>query len=321
MRKILEIIIPCIVLIFACHSPKTETKTQKAEKLKTTTIDIQRDWGEIQEDGKLKALVAYSGTSYFLYRGQPMGYEYDLLVRLADYLGLELEIHVSKNIDSLLSELKKGKVDIVAHGLAITSARKKNVTFTNYLYLTQQVLVQKKPENWRSMKWTALQRHLIHDPIELIDDTVSVRKNSSYFQRIKNLSKEIGDTIFIDTLDGNLSTDEIIEMVVEGKIKYTIADKNLASINASYYPILNIEVPVSFSQRIAWAIRPSSPELLEKINEWIKKERAGVDYYVIYNKYFKNKQSFRRRVKSEFYSLSKTTNISSPNLGVIVRKE
>lgn len=51
-------------------------------------------------------------------------------------------------------------------------------------------------------------------------------------------------------------------MVVEGEIDYTVADKNIALVNKTYYPILDIETEVSFSQRIAWAVRKTSPKLL-----------------------------------------------------------
>ncbi len=263
-----------------------------------------RDLTEIQTDGKLRALIAYSATSYFLYRGQPMGYEYELLKRLADDLGVELELHVSRDLDEMLNELKKGTVDIVAHGLAITAERKQEVAFSEFLYITEQVLVQRKPEGWRQMTRDQIKEGMISDPIELIGDTVSVRKNSSYFKRIRNLSREIGGEIVIDTLRGNITTDEIIKMVADGEIKYTLADKNLASINASYYPDLDVEVPLSFSQRIAWALRPGSKDLLKATNMWIQKEKKQDDYYVIYNKYFKNKRNFRRRVNSPFYSLN-----------------
>ena len=154
------------------------------------------------------------------------------------------------------------------------------------------------------MKWSAIERALVHDAIELIGDTVSVRKNSSYYRRLKNLSREIGGEIVIDTLPGNLSTDEIIKMVVDGKIKYTVADDNIASINASYYHILDIDVPISFSQRIAWAVSPNATELLAAANDWLKQMKDEVDYYVIYNKYFRNRRDFRKRVQSDFYSLT-----------------
>lgn len=97
---------------------------------------------------------------------------------------------------------------------------------------------------------------------------------------------------------------DAIEMVLNGEIKYTVADNNIAGIFASYYPILDIEVPISFSQRIGWATRISSPELNEAINKWLESARKEVFYYVIYNKYFKNSKDYRKRVKSEFYSIN-----------------
>ena len=263
-----------------------------------------KDLAEIKKDGKLKVLIAYSGTSYFLYRGEPMGYEFELLQRLAKHLNLELEIKISNDLDMLLTNLAKGKADLVAYGLAITDERKKIASFTDHLYLTEQVLVQKKPRHWRKMTLDNINKSIIQNPLELIGDTVSVRKNTSYFERLTNLSKEMGGEIVIDTLKGNLSTAEIIKMVVDDKIKYTIADKNLASINASYFPILDTNVPVSFSQRIAWAVRPNSPELLNATNSWIKQYRKNPEYNVIYNKYFKNKRRFKNRVKSDFYSVN-----------------
>lgn len=123
-----------------------------------------------------------------------------------------------------VERVESGKIDLVAHGLTVTNDRKEQVSFTDYLYLTHQVLVQRKPENWRRMSWSAVQKELVHDAIELIGDTVSIRENSAYFKRLQHLSEEIGGQIYIDTLPGHISTDRIIKMVVDGDIKYTIAD-------------------------------------------------------------------------------------------------
>jgi len=170
--------------------------------------------------------------------------------------------------------------------------------------LTKQVLVQKKPDNWRGMSWTKLKKALVHDPIDLLEDTISIRSMTSYKERIYNLSDELGGTIHINLLSGELATDEIIEKVVNGDIKYTIADNNIASIMATYYPILDVKVLVSFSQRIAWATRHDSQNLLNATNNWLKQIKRKIDFNVIYNKYFKNKKYFRRRIKSNFYSLN-----------------
>jgi len=271
------------------------------EASKTNTL-FTKDFDEIKKDGVLKAITIYSGTSYFLYKGKPMGFEYELLTRLAKAMDLKLEIIIAKNMNELFKMLNRGDGDIVAHGMTVTEPRKEFVNFSNYHFLTHQVLVQRKPDNWRRMKLHQIKKKLVSNPIELIDDTIAVRTGTSYFHRLKNLSEEIGGKINIDTLHGSIATDEIIKMVVDKKIKYTVADNNIALINSSYYPELDINTSISFSQRIAWAVRKNSPNLLNTVNNWIDGIKKESDYYVIYNKYFKNKKSYKVRVKSEFYS-------------------
>jgi len=295
-----------LMLIFLGACKEDANRLNKNDSQSDEQKRAIRDLDEIKEDGKLRVLITYSSTSYFLYKGQAMGFEYELLERLAEHLGLKLELIVADDLDAQFDQLVQGDVDLLADGMTITQDRKERVNFTDYLYLVKQVLVQKKPDNWRRISWSNLQKQLVHDPIELIGDTVTVRKSSSYYERLVNLSDEIGGKINVDTtISGEISTDEIIKMVAEGKIKYTVADDNLAKINASYFPILDIDVQVSFSQRIAWAVNKKAPKLLESINDWIEQERKQTDYYVIYNKYFKNKRRFKRRIKSAYYSLNK----------------
>ena len=286
-----------LFLFFGCEK-------DSINKSEITEFNNKWDLEQIKASGTLRALTVYSGTSYFLYKGRPMGYEFELLERFAEYLDVDLEMIVVKNINELFEKLNNGEGDIIAHGLTITTDRKEEVSFSNHLYLTKQVLVQKKPDNWRGMSWTKLKKALVHDPIDLLEDTISIRSMTSYKERIYNLSDELGGTIHINLLSGELATDEIIEKVVNGDIKYTIADNNIASIMATYYPILDVKVPVSFSQRIAWATRHDSQNLLNATNNWLKQIKRKIDFNVIYNKYFKNKKYFRRRIKSNFYSLN-----------------
>ncbi len=293
------IYISFIFVLFSCN--KASKKQSFSEEI-TSTIEV--DLQEIKERGKLKAITTYSGTTYFLYRGRTMGFEYELLNRLAEYLEVDLEIVIARNEDELMEMLLAGEGDIIAYGYTILPSRKEKIEFTNPLYLSNQVLVQRKPVNWRRMKLHQIEKHLIKDPIQLIGDTVSVKKNSSYAERLRSLSNEIGGEIFLDTIPGTKTTEEIIKMVVEGEIKYTIADQNIANINVSYYPILDANTPVSFSQQIGWGLRKNSPELLASVNNWIDEFKKEIDFRVIYNKYYKNKRKYMSRVQSEFYSLN-----------------
>lgn len=262
-----------------------------------------RDLEQIREDGVLRAITTYSMTSYFLYRGEPMGFEYELLNNLSKDLGVKLEIVIADDMDDMIGMLNRGEGDIIAYGLAITDTRKQQVDFTKHHYTTHQVLVQRKPDGWQKMTKRKMNKQLLRSPIDLIGKTVSLRRNSSYCDRVQHMGEEIGGKIFVDTMPGSVSTEEIIKMVSEGKVDYTIADENIAAINQTYYPDLDVKTKVSLEQRIAWPVRKSSPQLKEAVDHWVDSISQKSDYYVIYNKYFKYKKSFNRRVNSELFSM------------------
>src|SRR3990172_6646293 len=115
------------------------------------------DLEQIKKRGKLIALTDNSTTSYFIYKGLPMGYEYDLLSMLARYLGVNLEIVVVKNMDDIIDMLVNGEGDIIAANLTVTKERARVINFTHHHILTRQMLVQRKPKRWEKM--------LIRDPI------------------------------------------------------------------------------------------------------------------------------------------------------------
>ncbi|MCB0737967.1 MAG: transporter substrate-binding domain-containing protein, partial [Bacteroidetes bacterium] len=142
---------------------------------------VNRDLEEIKADGKLKVAIANSSSSYFIYRGQPMGYEFELLQILADSLKLKLEIIVVTDLDSIFDMLNGGDCDLAAAHLTITEKRSKLVSFTNYHATTRQVLVQRRPSNFHKMSASAIEKELIREPYELIGKEVKKKKNSSYY--------------------------------------------------------------------------------------------------------------------------------------------
>ena len=158
--KLLHCCISLCLLLLVASCQWTRAGDTPSEE----TALVRRDLSDIRQEGKLRALIAYSATGYFLYRGQPMGYEYEMLTRLAKRLGVELELRVARDLDQMLEILQDGQVDLVAHGLAITEGRKEEVSFSDYLYLTKQVLVQRKPVHWRGMTLDAIHKTRIQDP-------------------------------------------------------------------------------------------------------------------------------------------------------------
>lgn len=288
-----------VLFLSACHMGGN--KGNASPDFATLPL-IRRDLPEIKKSGELKAITIYNSTGYFLYRGRTMGFEYDLLTALAEELGVSLKISVAADIDELFDMLNRGEADIIAYGLTITEGRKEFVSFTEHHYLTHQVLVQRMPDNWRKLPRYKIDKALVTDPIQLIGDTVHVRKNSSYADRLESLSNEIGGKIHMEYVPGDHTTEEIMGMVADGEIKYTVADENIASINQEYYPQLDVRTAISFTQRVAWAIRKNSPELHKAVNDWMLPLKQTDFYWVTYNKYFKHRKSFKARVNSPFFS-------------------
>ncbi len=123
--------------------------------------EVSLDLTEIRERGFITALVDNNSFSYFIYKGRSMGYEYELLKLLANHLQLELRIRVTSGIERATEQLNRGEGDILAFPLTMTKERTEIVEFTGKQFDSYQVLVQRKPEQWRKMTYDQIDRQLI----------------------------------------------------------------------------------------------------------------------------------------------------------------
>lgn len=264
--------------------------------------DLSNSVEKIVKRGKLIAVMDFNSTNYFIYRGEPMGYQYELLNLLADHLNVKLEVIPENNVERNFEMLRKGECDIIAINLTVTKERSKIIDFTYPHSQTHQVLVQRKPLEWRKMKQIQIDSTLIRNQLDLANKIVYVQKGTSFAERLKNLSDEIGDSIHIIERS-DTEVEELIELVASGEIDYTVADHNVAMVNQLYYPILDIETAISFPQNMAWGIKKDDKELKDAIDSWLKDFTKTADYAMIYNKYFKNPRS-TQIVNSGFYAKS-----------------
>ena len=70
--------------------------------------ETARDLPQIKDSGELVVLTLYSSTSYFIYRGQEMGFQYELSEQFAKSLGLKLRIEVANSVDEMIQKLLAG---------------------------------------------------------------------------------------------------------------------------------------------------------------------------------------------------------------------
>ncbi len=260
------------------------------------------DLEEIKTRGKLIAITGYNAYNYFIFRGQPMGFEYDLVKNFADHLGVDLEIIVERDINKMFELLNSGEGDLIAFNLTVTKDRSKRIAYTNHLNTIRQVLVQRRPDNWRDKKSHQIERRLIRNPIELEGKTVHVRSGSAFVQRLANLSDEIGGEINIIEAGPEQTVEDLIELVAAGEIDYTISDDNIARLSQAYFSNVDVNTYISFPQRIAWGVRRTSVMFLEELDKWIDSVKKGSDFHYTYEKYYINRNAYRSRLESQYFS-------------------
>jgi membrane-bound lytic murein transglycosylase F len=265
---------------------------------------IVRDLDAIRQRGKLVVLTENSSSSYYLYRGQPMGYDFELLNDFAKSENLALEIMVMEDMNDMFEHLHSGVGDLIACNLTVTSERKDKVAFTEALLTTRQVLVQRKPNQWYSLKEAQVEDSLIRDLKGLANQDIYVHEYSSFYSRLQSVQDEIGQDINIITASGNIDSEQLIRLVAEGQIPYTVADENVGQLNQTYYPQIDVKTPISFEQEIAWAVRPNSEDLLLALNEWITSAPGQRKLTFAHKKYFESIKDQKARTQSEYSSLS-----------------
>ncbi len=205
---------------------------------------INRDLADIKKRGSLIVLAPYNATTYFIYRGEPLGYEYELLQSFAKSEGLELKMVVVADPKSLFSVLNGGEGDIAADRLVPTPENNNDVAFTRALYRTEPVLVQQEEPPEKAGKGTEkalgpgpadqmpevdIQARLITQPAQLSGKTVTLPEQSPYGRTLVELSDEISGEIHVVEM-GAVQDEELAQKVARGEIQFTVMQKNLADL-------------------------------------------------------------------------------------------
>ena len=259
------LIIPLFLVLFCCVFGCKNTRPNPVS-------ENAYDLPQIKDSGELVVLTLYSSTSYFIYRGQEMGFQYELSGQFAKSLGLKLRIEVANSVDELIRKLLAGEGDMIAYNLPVTKEWKDSLIYCGEDIITHQVIVQQGKGKQKPLK----------DVTELIGKDIYV-KPGKYYDRLVNLNNELGSGIQIHKV-----TNDSITQVAQGKIPYTVADNDLAKLNKTYYPNLNIGLSISFDQRSSWAVRKDCPELAAAATKWHEENMTSPAYTASMKRYFEN---------------------------------
>lgn len=218
-------------------------------------LPVKNVLDRIIERDTLNAVMLYGSTSYFIYKEQPMGYDYDLCSNLADTLGVKLHVIIAKNIQEAYHILQSGKADLIANPVYKTPSTRR-FFFTDVTEESKQVLVQHNGPD------------VVNDVTELIGKEVYVQADSRFSARMYNLNQELGGGILIKELGDSLTMDQLIDMTAKGKINYTVTSNTMADMCKKNMSGIDTHVDVSFMQRASWVTASRDNSLRDFINGW-----------------------------------------------------
>lgn len=241
----------------------------------------------------LKIGTLYSPTSFFIFRGDTLGYEYERIQNFVSDKKIHSKFYIARNMAEMISMLDSGKIDIIAYEIPIINEYKNTLINCGNETVTTQVLVQPKSDN------------MITDVTQLIGKDIYVEQNSKYEIRLRNLDNEVGGGISIHSINkDSIITEDLIKMVAERQIPLTIVDSDIAKLNQTYFKNIDINLPISFEQRASWAVNKSNSVLADSINAWAETSKSIIDNKRLLKRYFER-------------SKSKDTDLSIPKINFI----
>lgn len=244
----------------------------------------KRSWAQIRKAGVLRVITSNNPASYFLWRGELMGFDYDLMKHFADKHHLRMSILVRDTPDAMFKALKEGRGDVIAASLTVTPRRKREgLMFSRrYLEVTEQVIGRSDEKK-------------MADLAALKGRTLAVNPQSSFYETLKSLQKK-GAGFHIRKVP-DATTEQLIVGVADGDYDLTVADSHMASLESTYRDDIKPLIDLGGKQDIAWVLRPGETRLKSELDRYIGKEYRSLFYNVTFNRYFRQPKNIRTHQK------------------------
>ena len=233
------------------------------------SIKSNRDLPKIKENNTLNIVSEYNSTGFHADDDSIACFQYELCQFIAQRSGLIVHYYFETDLETAIRKLEKNEYDVIAQNIPITNENKQILAFTVPIAQSKQVLVQRKNNDTDSVLFIANQ-------LGLANQTIHVTKNSPAILRLNHLAEEIAEPIYIKEIAG-YTPEQLIYMVANNEIDYAVVDKEISLKSAKLFPGIDFNTDISFTQLQAWALRKSSPVLLDSLNVWITAFKQNSD--------------------------------------------
>lgn len=204
--------------------------------------------------------IEYTPLVCYTYADTLGGLHYDMLREIASKHGLAIKFHPVTSFDRSLALLDDSVVDMLVADVPMTAEFRERYRFLEPVVVDRQVLVQ--------LRDSVSGHGPVRSALDLGGDTVWIAAGSSVESRIRNLGREIGDTIYIIP-ENEYGPEQLAIMTATGDIPRAVISRRIAREIAKDYPRLDVVTEVSFNQFQSWIAGIHSDIPADSLDLWI----------------------------------------------------
>lgn len=187
--------------------------------------------------GELRISAVSSPLIYIDEQRQLRGFDYELAQGFATYLGIKLKIIIRPTIEQIFEDLDNDDADIAVAGLLYNKDRLETMkTGPSYLSVTQQLVYRKgttRPKTFNDLKGKLM-----------------VIAGSTHASTLKALSAQYPNLKWEES--SNYTPSQLLEMVAEGEIDYTLEDSIALSLQQRIHPKVAVAFDLRDDHAITW---------------------------------------------------------------------
>lgn len=201
--------------------------------------------------------MLYSPLNYYVYDDTLGGYCYDLLRSIAAIEHQPINFVAVTSPADALEKLKEGKVDVIAALPVNSGVTGRDLIYTDSIFTDRLVVVYSHKEG----------EPAYDTPFSLAGQTIHLDSGSAALLRIRNLQKEIGDTIYTEQ-HPDLSGELIAMKVAGGDYGFGVVNSRVATDMQKRFTQLQT-MPVGFTQLQSLVVNDST--MLRRMNSLLRK--------------------------------------------------
>ena len=233
-----------------------------------------RDLEGIRERGTLRVLTVNGPSSYFVYKGEVVGFDYELLELFADEQDVLTQMIVVPSVDELVPWLRDGRGDLIGSGVVPPALNDTaGVSFTRAYHDVHPVVLARA--------------ELGLTQIERLDGlTVVVARNNPFLPYVQEQREPRGFDLQV-TPDAE-SPSQMLDRLESGEADLTVIESHLVAGEMAYRDSTDIAIVAELDTvpGRSWSVRQDQPELLAALDDFIGRQRGSLTYNVLRRKYF-----------------------------------